>query len=60
MLVALLVNTFAMLNMEYTVSSQIPIYISVYYPELSNLSVGCLLSIFAVGYLIAAPLIGIP
>jgi predicted MFS family arabinose efflux permease len=59
MLVALLINTFAVMCLEFNVSSLLPAYVDVHYPNLNAFNVGCLMAIFPVGFLVAAPLIGI-
>ena len=58
MLVALLALTFAMMNMEFTISSQLPNYIEANYPHLNSFHVGCIMACYPIGFLISAPILG--
>lgn len=59
MLIALLVNTFACMCLYMNVSSLLPAYVDQnFHDELNALDVGILMAVFPVGFLIAAPLIG--
>jgi MFS family permease len=58
MLVALLINTFTVMCLQFNVSSLLPAFVDEKYPNLNAFQVGCLMSIFPVGFLVTAPLIG--
>lgn len=59
MLIAMLINTFACMSLQMNVSALLPAFIDENYSTINALEVGILMAIFPVGFLIAAPLIGV-